>query len=143
MTKDEALQSWFASAVHNWEIPVADGVAKSPVRTDSPLAAYPSASVPDDAVLPYLTYDTAYSSWELAPVAVTVNLWFHTSSVDVPDAAARELSKAVGYAGARIPCDNGYIWLKRGAPFSKTLPIEDPNLKLCHINLTAEFLTVD
>ena len=143
MKKNEALKQWFSRAVHNWEIPIADGAALSPVRTDTLLSAYPSANVPDNALLPYLTYDAAYGSWESGPVAVTVNMWFHTSSVDIPDAAAMELSQAIGYGGVRIPCDEGCVWIKRGAPFSRTMPTEDPNLKLCYINLTMESLTVN
>lgn len=143
MNRDAALQKWFGGAVHDWEIPIKDGVAMEPVRKDALIPAYPSAHVPDNATLPYLTYDAAYGNFESGPVAVTVNMWFHVSCADIPNAAARELSVALGCGGARIPCDDGVIWLKRGVPFSRTLPTEDPNLKLCYVNLTAESLTVN
>lgn len=143
MTKEVALRKWLSNAVHDWEIPVVDGIAMEPVQKAVLLPAYPSAAVPDDAMLPYLTFDAAYGDFESGSVPVTVSMWFHTASLDIPDAAARELSGAVGYGGARIRCDEGCIWLTRGSPFSKIVPTEDPNLRLCYVNLTAEFLTVN
>lgn len=143
MNKDAALHRWLSSAVHDWEIPLTDGVALEPVRKNALLPAYPSAAVPDNAALPYLTYDASYGNFESGSVPVTVNMWFHTACVDIPDAAALELSGAVGFGGVRIRCDNGCIWLKRGTPFSRTMPTDDPNLKLCYVNLVAEFLTVN
>ena len=43
-----------------------------------------------------------------------------------------------------IPCDGGYIWLKRGSPFCQSLKYEDDNsIKRRYINLTAEYLTLN
>lgn len=40
------------------------------------MPAYASTAVPEDAVLPYLTYDLITSAWEGGEVGLTVNLWF-------------------------------------------------------------------
>ncbi len=122
MTKEAALQAFFS------------GFA---------LPAYASASVPDDAVLPYLTYDCIVGGWE-EQAGLTVNLWYYTAGEEAPNAKARELSDAIGNGGVQLPCDSGTIWLKRGSPWCQAVADDTGgNLKRRYINVTAEYLTVD
>ena len=121
MTKNKALYAWF----NEGEIPF-----------------YRASAVPDDVVLPYGTYEYIDSAFDLGEVGLTVNLWFRTESEAIPDEKAQELSKKIGYGGVTIPCDEGYIWLKRGSPFCQSLTYEnDPAIKRRYINITAEYLT--
>lgn len=124
MTKAEALYSFFSG----FGIP-----------------AYASSSVPDDAVFPWLTYDLSTSAWDGdngGEVSLTVNLWYYTTSEAVPNAKAEEISKAIGLGGKLLPCDDGYIWLKRGSPWCQSLHDEsDSNIKRRYINITADYLT--
>ena len=120
MTKNKALFAWF-----NEFMPF-----------------YRASSVPDDVVLPYGTYEYIDSAFDLGEVGLTVNLWFRTESEAIPDEKAQELSERIGYGGVTIPCDEGYIWLKRGSPFCQSLTYEnDPAIKRRYINITAEYLT--
>jgi len=106
--------------------------------------AYTDSSVPDDAVFPYLTYELITSAWEVGEVGLTVNLWFYTESEAIPNAKAEELSKAVGFGGKILPCDGGYIWLKRGLPWCRSLRDKtSPTIKRRYINITAEYLTLN
>lgn len=120
MTKNKALYAWF-----NEFMPF-----------------YRASAVPDDVVMPYGTYEYIDSAFDLGEVGLTVNLWFRTESEAIPDEKAQELSKRIGYSGVTIPCDEGYIWLKRGSPFCQSLTYEnDPAIKRRYINITAEYLT--
>ena len=120
MTKNKALYAWF-----NEFMPF-----------------YRSSAVPDDVVMPYGTYEYIESAFDAGEVGLTVNLFFRTESEAVPDEKAQELSKKIGYGGVTIPCDEGYIWLKRGSPFCQSLTYEnDPAIKRRYINITAEYLT--
>lgn len=120
MTKNKALYAWF-----NEFMPF-----------------YRSSAVPDDVVMPYGTYEYIDSAFDSGEVGLTVNLWFRTESEAIPDEKAQELSKRIGYSGVTIPCDEGYIWLKRGSPFCQSLTYEnDPAIKRRYINITAEYLT--
>ena len=120
MTKNKALYAWF-----NEFMPF-----------------YRSSAVPDDVVMPYGTSEYIDSAFDLGEVGLTVNLWFRTESEAIPDEKAQELSKRIGYGGVTIPCDEGYIWLKRGSPFCQSLTYEnDPAIKRRYINITAEYLT--
>ena len=123
MTKDKALHQFFSSFG---------------------MAAYTAAGVPKDAVFPYLTYELITSAFEGGEVGLTVNLWFYTESEAVPNAKAEELSAAIGYGGKILPCDGGYIWLKRGSPWCQNLRDETSStIKRRYINITAEYLTQD
>lgn len=120
MTKNKALFAWF-----NEFMPF-----------------YRASAVPDDVVLPYGTYEYIDSAFDLGEVGLTVNLWFRTESEAIPDEKVQELSKRIGYGGVTVPCDEGYIWLKRGSPFCQSLTYEnDPAIKRRYINITAEYLT--
>ena len=94
------------------------------------IAAYPSTAVPNDVVFPYLTYEVITSAFQEEPVGLTVNLWYYTTQEGLPNAKARELSEAIGQGGKLLPCDGGYIWLKRGSPWCQSLTDEtSPNIK--------------
>lgn len=108
------------------------------------VTAYPSSSVPDDAVFPWLTYDAIFDAWGGGEVGLTVNLWYRTGSEAEPNAKAEEISSAIGYGGKTIPCDGGYIWLKRGSPWCQALEDEtDQDIKRRYLNITAEYLTLN
>ena len=104
--------------------------------------AYAASAVPEDVNFPYLTYELITSAWDGGEVGLTVNLWFYTTSEAVPNAKAQELSDAIGYGGVTLPCDGGFIWMKRGSPWCQNLQDDtEPNIKRRYINLTAEYLT--
>ena len=108
------------------------------------MPSYAASAVPDDATLPYLTYELITSAWNGGEVGLTVNMWFRTTSEKEPNAAVDKLSKAIGLGGVQIPCDDGVIWLKRGSPWAQSLTDEtDKTIKRRYINVTAEYLTIN
>ena len=122
MTKGAALQSFF----------------------DSIMTPYASSAVPDDATLPYLTYELITIAWNGGEVGLTVNMLFRTTSEKEPNAAVDNLSKAIGLGGVFLHCDDGVIWIKRGSPWAQSLTDEtDKTIKRRYINVTAEYLTLN
>lgn len=108
------------------------------------LPAYASSSVPEDVLFPYLTYDLTLDAWTGGEVGLTVNLWYYTDSEAIPNAKAQELSEAIGQGGRILPCDGGFVWLKRGSPWCQSLRDDtDPGIKRRYLNVTAEYLTQD
>ena len=108
------------------------------------MTAYAASSVPEDAILPYLTYELITSAWDGGEVGLTVNLWFYTDSEKEPNDKAQALSSAIGPGGKLLACDGGYIWLKRGAPWCQSLRDEsNSQIKRRYINITARYLTVN
>ena len=122
MTKGAALQAFFSQFMD----------------------AYAASAVPEDVTCPYLTDELITSAWDGGEVGLTVNLWFYTTSEAVPNAKAQELSDAIGYGGITLPCDGGFIWLKRGSPWCQNLQDDtDQNIKRRYINVTAEYMTLN
>lgn len=78
--------------------------------------AYPDTAVPDDTVMPYLTYSVALSGWEDSPAPLTVKLWYHTESEAAPTEKAGEIIRAIGLGGVQLPCQGGSVWLTMGQP---------------------------
>lgn len=120
MTKGEALQAWFSEF----------------------LTAYPSSSVPKDAVFPWLTYDLSAGAWGDGDINLTVNLWYYSTQEAVPDAKAQEIMDAIGRGGTYIECDGGAILLKQGTPAWQRIKDEsDIYVKRRYLNVTAEYIT--
>lgn len=126
MTKDKALYRFFSSF----------GIQVYPDN------AVLNENGEPDVVLPYLTYTPVFDAWGGEPVSLTVNLWYRTESEAIPNAKAQELSEAIGLGGKILPCEEGYIWLKRGSPWCQNLSDEaDQFIKRRYLNVTAEYLT--
>lgn len=122
MTKEQALHNFFNSFG---------------------ITGHRNTSVPDDAVLPYLTYTSQVSSIMEDPVSITVHTYHYTESEAIPDALAEEIRKEIGMGGKLLCCDGGAIWLKWGAPWCQSLVDDtDSTIKRRYINITAEFLTL-
>lgn len=122
MTKNKALYNWFNS-----------------LYEDIPF--YRDTNVPLETEYPYGTYTYVEEPFPSTAVGITVNLWFRTESEAIPDEAVSDLSKAIGYSGAVISCDEGHIWINKGTPFCQSLTYEDTAIKRRYINLLAEYLT--
>lgn len=120
MSKDKALQAWF---------------------TAFGMAAYPSTSVPDDTVFPWLTYEYITGSFGDSDVPIAVNMWFWTESESIPNQKAEELRKYI-LEHDLIECDEGLIWVKTGVPWCQSLTDEtSPTVKRRYMNVTLEYLT--
>ena len=85
------------------------------------ITAYPTTSVPDDVVFPYMTYDYYDGFFGDAEQSITASLWFYTTSELIPNKKADEL--------------------KRGEPWCNALLDDgDTSIKRRLLNITVEFL---
>lgn len=105
------------------------------------LPSYPASSVSAEHEVEYLTYELPVGSIDDGELSITVNLWFYTDSEERPYAMAQALSEAIGRGGRMLPCDGGYVWLKRGSPWCQNL--SDGDYKRRYINVSVEYLTAD
>lgn len=104
------------------------------------LDAYPEDTVPDYAVLPYITYQVAIPEWE-DPVTLYARVWYRSASFAGISAKVGEIDEAIG-PGAVIPFTDGAIWLYRGTPFAQFMPMAgDPNLKCMYLNMSVQAVT--
>lgn len=106
------------------------------------IPAYAATSVPDDAGLPYLTYEISTGAFGDVESPIYASLWYRTTSEAEPNAKAREISRAIGRGGVMLPCDGGAVWLKRSAPFSQSMADDTgAGIKRRYLLMTAEFET--
>lgn len=118
MDKWQALQSFFES----FTIP-----------------AYDENTVPDDAIMPYITYNASISNLN-SPITITANIWYRTNSwLDISQ-KADEISDSLVQVKT-IPLDKGYIYLTRGNPFAQRIIDEDDTVRRIYLIIMAEYLT--
>lgn len=98
------------------------------------LPAYVEYSPPDDAVLPYITYQLVEPGWN-NPGSMYARVWYRsTSYVDV-SAKVDEIAAAIG-EGVSLPTESGAVYLGKGTPFAQYMPMEgDDTLKVMYLNL--------
>lgn len=107
------------------------------------IPAYASTSVPDDAQMPYLTYDLVVSGgWDSGEVNVPVRIWDRTTSEARMNSMVRDVAAMVPLGGTTVPCDGGMLWVKRGSPWAQAVEDED-NIKCRYINVDIEYLVVE
>lgn len=103
------------------------------------LPAYSSASVPDDAAMPYITYTYGFNSFG-EEYEAELNIWDRGNGEAFANAKTEEVYASIGHGGTMLPCDNGGIWIKRGTPFCQTIR-DSADVHRRYINVTIENLT--
>lgn len=104
------------------------------------LTAYDEQTLPDDAALPYITYETAVGDLD-EQVALTGSLWYRSTRWAEITAKMEEISAALGYGGKTIKYEGGLLWVTRGTPFAQR--IAEPNddgLRRYYLNINANFI---
>ena len=104
------------------------------------LPAYDENTVPDDATMPRITYSVVFGNFD-EPVAATASLWYYSRSwADITEKAA-EINSYIGLGGECLPCDGGYLWIKRGNPFAQRMSDENDGIRRIYINIELEYFT--
>ena len=104
------------------------------------IPAYDNQSVPDDAKLPYLTYESQVDSLENV-LSLSGSLWYRDTSWKKISNKADEIDKKLGNGGIVLPLDEGFLWIVKGTPFAQRLADDtDKMVKRIIINIQAEYL---
>ena len=104
------------------------------------LKAYDEYSVPDNAVLPYITYEVSNSDFGKTLVQ-TASLWYRSSSWSEITAKEQEIANFITRGGRMIKYDDGAIWIQKASPWAQRM--DDPSDELIRrivLNVTVEFL---
>ena len=103
------------------------------------IPAYEESTVPDDAVMPYITYSMVGDSIG-HPIVMTASIWDKSYSwvgvSDIADLISDELIQVKS-----IALDVGFIYITRGTPFMQRMIDEDDTIRRMYINLMVEYLT--
>ena len=105
------------------------------------IAAYDENSVPDDAPMPYITYNVSTGS--IGDITImSASVWYRANSWTYLDNMADRISKAIGYGGKTIPLDKGMVWIRRSSPFAQRLS-DDGEIKRMLLQISVEYITQD
>lgn len=102
--------------------------------------AYDSASVPDTATFPRITYTAATDNYEHT-LLLTADLWYRESTWENATQKVEEIGQYIENMSP-MPCDGGYLYITRGNPFAQRM--EDPDddkIRRYYININVSFLT--
>ena len=105
------------------------------------IPAYEETSVPDDAVLPYITYEFISDSIG-SELLLTASIWERSNSWVAINARAEAVAQKL--AGSySIQCDGGGVILWKGTPFAQRLTDDsDREVKRILLQVRAEFITL-
>lgn len=104
------------------------------------LTAYGEQTVPDDAVVPYITYETSVGDTD-DQLALTASLWYRSMSWTEITAKVEEISSAIGRGGKTIPYEGGLLWVTRGIPFAQRISEPgDDTMRRYYMNVTVNYL---
>ena len=105
------------------------------------IPAYDESAVPDDAVMPYITYNVATDSLD-SILPLHGSLWYRSTAWDEITQKSEEIAEVLGANGYLIKkINNGYVWMQKGKPFAQRMTDEDEQVRRIYVNVTAEFLT--
>ena len=105
------------------------------------IPAYDENTVPDDAALPYITYEASKDFFG-ATLAQSASLWYHSASWADITAKEQEIANFIGRGGRQIAYEDGAIWIKRGQPWAQRM--DEPSNRMVRrivLNIEVEFLS--
>lgn len=104
------------------------------------LTAYDENTVPDDATLPYITYESSDDFFGSAS-AKSASLWYRSPSwVEITE-KEQEIADFIGRGGRMIAVDNGGIWINRGQPWAQRMAEpSDSMVRRIVLNYEIEFI---
>lgn len=101
--------------------------------------AYEESTVPDNAVMPYITYSMVADSIG-HPIPMTGSIWDKTYSWTGLSRIADQISDELVQVKS-IPLDVGFVYITRGTTFAQRMVDEDDTIRRIYINLMVEYLT--
>lgn len=104
------------------------------------LKAYDETSVPDTAVLPYITFEVGTSDFD-HDVALTGSLWYRDTSWAAITAKEMEIANYLGRGGLVKTYDGGAFWIRRGTPWAQRMgDSTDDSVRRIVMNIEIEFI---
>ena len=101
------------------------------------LTAYDENTVPDGAVMPYITYETAVGGLDKVPL--TASLWYRSTSWKDISEKALAISDEIG-GGYGVRYDEGRLWITKENPFAQRMSEpSDDKVRRIVLQVTAEY----
>lgn len=107
------------------------------------IPAYDTNAVPDEAVMPYITYDTATDSVG-TDIPLNASAWYRDTSWASISQLADTVASKIGYSYYIASINGGYMIVKRNSVFAQRMsdPTDD-SVRRILFSVLVEFLTDD
>ena len=102
--------------------------------------AYDQNTVPDDAALPYITYEVITDGFGAQNI-LTASIWDRSTSWKGVTDILHNIERTLGLGGQTIPYEGGMLWVKKAAPFAQRMGDTDDSIRRIVINIEVEFLS--
>ena len=102
--------------------------------------AYDENTVPDDAVLPYITYEVSTDSFNNVVIS-SASVWDRGNSWTRVTNIMNLISEELGIGGTTRKYDNGLMWVMKGTPFSRRIPDDNQEIRHISMNIETEFVS--
>lgn len=102
------------------------------------LTAYDSITVPDGAVMPYITYEAGVGELE-SKIMLTASIWYRSNSWADISEKALQISDAIG-GGMGVNYTGGRLWVTKETPFAQRMAEDsDDAVRRIVLQIGAEF----
>ena len=104
------------------------------------LKAYDETTVPDDATLPYITFEVQTDIFNNM-VPLSASIWYRDTSWTAITAKEKQISARIGRGGVVLPYDGGALWIRKSSPWSRRMEEpDDDTVRRIVLNISAEFV---
>ena len=103
------------------------------------IGAYSETSVPDEAELPYITYDMASDDFNNA-ITQTASIWYRDTSWEAITLKEMQIADVIGRGGIMVSYDRGAAWIVKANPWAQRMEDEDDSLRRIILNVKIEFI---
>ena len=99
------------------------------------LPAFVEYEVPDEATLPYITYQLTQPDWR-GSASIYARVWYRSTTLTEITAKVATISAAVG-EGITLPTSDGCVLLTKDDTFAQLMPMEgDDTLRVVYLSFT-------
>ena len=106
------------------------------------IPAYDENTVPDEAVMPYITYEVSDSFFgAMTDMSQSASIYYRSTSWVEISEKADQIAEFIGRGGRMLAVDGGAIWIKRGSSWAQRMPeTADRMVRRIVLNYEVEFI---
>lgn len=101
------------------------------------IPAYVTNFVPNNARLPYITYD-AFIGKPLETVPIGIKVWYEGNLPTKLFETVEKIKTKIGKE-LQLHCGNGFLYIFPGTPFAQPAADENPNVSVFYLNINISY----
>ncbi len=102
------------------------------------IKAYDESTVPDDAKMPYITYEVSVGDFG-DDIASSASVWYYDDGWQAIENKVKQIDEVLSDGGVCIPYDDGNIWIKRSSPYKVRVADLNDMVRRYMLNVIIEY----